>query len=446
MKLEQKEGLVSRFLELFYESRNEFTEEGQKDWNEATLDEKVEFIKELAYNQNNKTAVNTLFEYANNLSERMELHQFFKSSKDYREILYFFYEDNIINELEDIITEIDNFGGQFIKDPSQSIHNDGFYITVGLNNQFLAWKFHREFRKGKYYKFTEQFRKEKAENEIITAINEGTFEWDYESLYDLLHSSGFYRSGGMLSDWYRLAALIRTGLLEVSAEECPIPDMPEGDYDDNIFRENYVWAVTSTRGSEMRGLLAYCAWNWLYQLGGKDVAFPTSLCNVRSENLGICVKIGDADPSQMINFIFSQNKTYVHIPYFTTPNILIFKPNERFIAYYNGNKDIDNEVRESFYKIIQIEEEKRKLEEEARKQQFYESCQLKNYDNNASFTTSVVKKILEKDEISPLNGQYISVEKIRSWIKSGELIGFKDDKTWKVKKEDLLEFMRSKKS
>ncbi|MFC0472833.1 helix-turn-helix domain-containing protein [Halalkalibacter kiskunsagensis] len=442
MELQHKEALVVRFLELFEQYEYEFNEKGKEDWNTANIDEQIEIITEFAFHHKFIWVAKILLEFAQNQNERMSLQPLFESTNNYYEISYSIDKDNTKFDIEDLIIEVVSYGGQFVGEPSYLKNNTLIYISVGFENPMLAWKFHREFRNGKFYSCTREYHKEIDEKMIKKAINEGTFVWDYYNLHDLLHNSGFSISRGIYNDWLNLAALLQTGFVDISVEECPIPEMPERKIGDPI-NESYFSAL-SVRGTAERGFLAYCSWYWLNQRGDEEISFPSSLCNVSSERLKTYVKVGDAEPSQIISFFLSQDKTYVHMPCFTTPTLIIFKPNEKYLAYKNGDKGSRSRVSEEFEKVIELEEERKVQREKKLQLRNYNLSQLKKHDENAIFTTGQVGKILTNDETSPFKGQKVSTEKIRKWILSGELNGFKNDNKWMVKKEDLMDFTNRK--
>jgi len=443
MKETVKKDLVSYFMKKFKESGYTFTDEGQKAWDESIVEEQVQFIRALAFENDNKIAANTLLKFAQNLQERMELHPLFHMTRQYTELVYLFNTEKISDQLDNVVTEIEEFGGQFLSEPTQSSFDT--FLSVGFQNQFLAWDFHRNYRQSHFFKYTQEYEEDALETKFSELVNSGEFVWSYDNVKDYLHSSGFSISRGFPSEWVYLTALLRTGLVEVRVEECPIPDKPEGNRED-FFRENYLRAVTSTRGREERGYLAYCAWYWLYQKGGaEDIRFPTSICNVESESRKICIKIGDADPSQVTDYIFANNDTYVHMPYFSTPTLIIFTPNARFESYKNGDQKLRKLVRDEQENVVRLEKERMKTERQKELQRKYDLCQLKNHNEQAIFSTGQVSDILSKDETSPLKGQYITNDKVRNWIVSGKLVGFKEDKKWKVRTEDLLDFMKREK-
>lgn len=339
----KKRNLTIRFLKLLQKSGFCLSEETQERWNVANFDDQIKIIKDLAINKKNLCAATALLEFSQGLVERMELQETFMTSWDYKNISYCFKAEKIKNKMEDVMTEIVSLGGQFVLEPSTSKSNIDIYITVGFVNQFTAWDFHRKYKAGEYYKYSNYYEEELYEINTMNAINNGDFVWDYQSVKELFHSSGHHHSRGTPSDWIMLTVLLRIGSLDVTVEECVIPTVPDDD-ENNFNRKKYIEASTSTRGNDERGFLAYCAWNWLNQMGGDDADFPNSLCNVISERLNICIKIGDADPYQIVKFLFPQYKTYVHMPYFSTPTIIVIKPNAQFISFINGDVDLCNLV------------------------------------------------------------------------------------------------------
>lgn len=444
MDTQNKKALIVRFLYLLEKSGYGFSEETQKYWQTANFDEQILVIKKLAINEKNLSAAKALLEFSQSLDERMDLQQVFMSSDEYKDKTYCFKKDKVENKTAEILSEIVSLGGQFVE-PSQNSFNDYFYASVGFVNQFVAWEFHRKYRDGEYYNYSKHYEDELSEIKITNAINEGVFTWDYQSVKDLFHSSGYYRSRGSLEDWVMMAALLRSGMLDVSVEECTIPHMPDFNRDD-FFWKQYIEAVSITRGDSQRGLLAYCAWYWLHQMGGDDADFSTSLYNVGSEHLGIYIKIGDADPYQLIKFILSENTTYVHMPYFTTPTLIVVKPNKQYMGYMNGDESLYSSLNHEVERVFEIEKEREEQHAENRQQQYYNSCQLNNYNDSDIFIISQIEGIFNNDQTSPFKKEKISTQLIRNWIKSGELPGFKltDDKRWRVKKEDILAFFKRK--
>ncbi|KZE67985.1 hypothetical protein AWM68_17590 [Fictibacillus phosphorivorans] len=345
----------------------------------------------------------------------------------------------VIKEIEEISVL------QVVENVVQEEEYTTFYIN--FMNYLCYWFFMSEFKQKEVFKLTTLYLEE-DNSALIESIKKKSINWEIEHVEKILtEKGGWWSKRGYERSWYELAALLSKGYIDVDVKPCPIYEIPgKKQFNDEGIHDYFFYrAARDSKGNERIGIMNWCAWKWLKEQGEPQPILPTSGCNVFAEELRICVKVGEGNPTSILSNHLIMGKTYIHIPYGDTLTLYIFKGNEKFKNWSMRKEterlDIAAEVNR-FYELARVKQEK---DEKLKQQKFIESVQLKNINENKLLNNETIMNICRYDEDSPFKNSYISSDKIRNWIKTGELNGVKDGNRWYVSKADLKNFLNKQK-
>lgn len=315
-----------------------------------------------------------------------------------------------------------------------SFYGEKVRYSIDFDTRMDYWNFVRELKTSSFYVSWDKYKHEEEMLVFANSINNNTIVWDYQQIRRILaDESGWWSDRGDFTSWYNLAALLSKNYVILEAKQCPIYSKPDSGTEDF---EDYLYSWPS-RGNMEIGALNWIMSCWLKEQGESNPKFPSSLANVRADELGISVKVGEGDPSQILNWILGAEQTYIHVPYSNDPYMYIFRTNAKFDAWKSSRAEEREEIYQEASRFLVIEKERLAAEEEKRQNELIESCQLANIQEGALLSNEQIQNICRHDKTSPFREKYFSSEEIRKLIKQGKLLGTKEGNRWYVKKEDL---------